>query len=206
MTYQLDQWRGKFGDEWSVKDDYIQWEIESGLELKTDIMLEFLGTLPKNLSILDVGCNSGFMIKLLHEIGFKKITGIDINMSAIDKASKSFPKDKFMHGEIQDIEDKKFDLVICSAILVHLHPDGLYSTMTKILKASNKYIFCKEMSTPQPTDIGEISSDKWTDMIWTRRWQRLWLRLFPDLKVIRQRLICPRVKNRLETEVFLLEK
>ncbi len=205
MTYQLDQWRGEFGDKWSVKDDYIQWEIESGIELKTDIIQEFLGDLPKTLSVLDIGCNVGFMIQLLHDVGFKKITGIDINMSAIAKAGFAFPHDTFIHGEIQDI-DKKFDLVIHSAILVHIPPSKLDEAMKKIYDSCNRYIFGKEMSTPTPTDIGEISSAHWANMLWTRRFMRKWMTMFPDLKLVKSRLICPRIKNRLETEVFLLEK
>lgn len=77
----------------------------------------------KDDKVLDVGCGSGDMLKLMKSNGYCHLTGLDPSQTSIDKLSES---DIFgIKGTIYDKPSKdmyeKFDLIILSGVLEHLY-------------------------------------------------------------------------------------
>ena len=77
----------------------------------------------KEFRIIDVGCGNGAMVAIpLAEHGFN-VFGIDFDPISIDKANelaKNIPA-KFAVGKASDFADTKYDFVICSEVLEHVH-------------------------------------------------------------------------------------
>lgn len=89
--------------------------------------------LPKGSVVLDVGCGNGVISRSLGDNGYN-VLGIDVSDKAIEKAislntspNVSF---KVLSAEQLVAEGKKYDAVICSEVLEHLHqPDVLLKTL-----------------------------------------------------------------------------
>lgn len=77
--------------------------------------------LPKNASILDVGCSSGTNLRMLKEMRFQSVTGLDIS----DMAKKYCEEKAFGSVVISDIQEtaykhSNFDLILLTDVLEHL--------------------------------------------------------------------------------------
>lgn len=76
---------------------------------------------PQGAKVLDVGCNSGEMMKLLIESKGCDCTGVDVSETALDLArAKGL---KVINGDAESLPfpDETFDVVILREVLVHLH-------------------------------------------------------------------------------------
>lgn len=96
-----------------------------------------LGTLQENLPkgsvVLDVGCGNGVISRSLGQQGYN-VLGIDVSDKAIEKAISlnTLPNVSFkvLSAEQLVAEGKKYDAVICSEVLEHLHhPEILLKTL-----------------------------------------------------------------------------
>lgn len=81
-------------------------------------------------TVLEVGCNVGRNLNLLHEHGFD-VTGIEISQAAVDLLRREHPRlaDSTIHvGPAERIlptfGDASFDVVFTMAVLQHIHPDS----------------------------------------------------------------------------------
>jgi len=83
----------------------------------------------KEISILDIGCGSGYVRKIFEDLGYKIFyTGVDVK--------KHFDFDKFggefVNSKIEDFNiDKKFDLIISICALEHIKNDVLAISKAK---------------------------------------------------------------------------
>jgi 2-polyprenyl-3-methyl-5-hydroxy-6-metoxy-1,4-benzoquinol methylase len=93
--------------------------------------------LPKGSVVLDVGCGNGVISRSLGELNYN-VLGIDVSEKAIEKANQlnSLPNVSFkvLSAEQLVAEGKKYDAVICSEVLEHLHnPETLLKTLYQSL-------------------------------------------------------------------------
>lgn len=87
--------------------------------------------LPMNAKILEIGCGVGSNLDLVHQRGFKGLTGVDINADALKLFSACFPtaaaSTTIHHGAIEDaiprFQDRLFDFVFSIGVLQHIHYD-----------------------------------------------------------------------------------
>ncbi len=139
MNKEIQMWEGEFGDK------YIQRNTELSNFEYTDgnrkaIVESFFADIPRDVTILEIGCNSGNTIQILHDMGFTNITGIDINKNAIEVISKKFPEYQFIHSTIELYQMRKtYDLVFTSGVLVHIR--DVMPIIAKIRCLSTKWIF-----------------------------------------------------------------
>lgn len=115
----------------------------------TELVLgEFLRLNDKNLSFFEVGCNAGRNLKYLHDHGFKKLGGVDINRVAVEQVLKdSFPK---LHAEAElkvgnaadvmaQMPSNAYDVVFSNAVLIHIPPRDL-RLFEHMARVSSKYV------------------------------------------------------------------
>jgi len=205
MNEQQTFWAGEFGSTFDNKSDRRIWEINTNTEFMP-LVGSFFSLIAEQASIIDYGCGDGVMIDILKYLGFKNITGVEINKDKIEYLKKRYKGEyTFIHSSIEDCEAKKFDVSIHSGLLIHINPTGLDSVMKKIYDNTNQYIFGVEVSTPHPEDLGDLT-EEWQGKLWSRRWVKKWQNLYPDLELVKHKLIHSRVENQAETEVFLLRK
>ncbi len=76
-------------------------------------------------SLLDIGCNVGELLNVAQKRGIKKLTGIDINKHAIEKALVHYSEDTSYHfshasADTLQFEDKSFDAITICEVIEHV--------------------------------------------------------------------------------------
>jgi ubiquinone/menaquinone biosynthesis C-methylase UbiE len=100
---------------------------------------DFAEMLSPGSKVLDLGCGSGINAELMQNTGHS-ITGFDLSESMLDLARKRCPKQTFIQGSVNSIEDslKKnnlnipFDALCLSFIIVHLNDDECNVLLNKL--------------------------------------------------------------------------
>ena len=94
----------------------------------------------KKISIIDVGCGNGDMLRTLADYGIKhhlnfKLTGIDANAFTINHAkelSSNYPNISYRCEDVfgNDFAALKYDIVLCTLTLHHFKDDAIMALMT----------------------------------------------------------------------------
>ena len=162
MNEQQESWHGVFGDRYTKRNPKLSDFHYTDGKTRLEITKDFLDKIPRDISILELGCNRGNATRILHDMGFTNLTGIDINANAIVQAEKEFPEYTFYHSSIEDYPPaKKFDLVYTSGVLIHIHPDNISRTINKMKTLARKWIFGFEYYSLEEESI-RYSSGCWS--------------------------------------------
>ncbi len=99
---------------------------------------QLLKYLPKNASVLDLGCGAGVPVDDLFLKAGHLVTGIDISSEQIKLAQKNCKGGEFIVGNIADLKtgDYKVDAVVSFYTLFHVERDK----HSKILKTIASYL------------------------------------------------------------------
>ena len=132
MNFQEQQWANEFGNEYiernflNTAQEQEYFETTFGISRQA-LNEKFLGDLPKDIKILEVGCNIGIQLQVLQEMGFTNLFGIDINRKSIEIAKKTRKNIDIIEGSALDIpfKDSFFDLVFTSGVLIHIAPENI---------------------------------------------------------------------------------
>ncbi len=77
--------------------------------------------IPDGSSVLDVGCNSGELLRILKEQKKCRVTGVDISDVALKLAKERGIHVKNASAEKLPFRDNRFDVVILREVLTHIH-------------------------------------------------------------------------------------
>lgn len=157
---------------------------------------------PRDAKILEVGCNVGNQLVMLKEQGWKNVTGVELNRSAVAAARARGLNVKqgnalgLRHGA------GMYDLVYTCWVLGHIAPKkNLERAMDEIYRVSRRWI-----SGCEPFDAIRKFSVVRAGYLWKGDFCGHYLRRFPGIRVVnRQVYQNPRVPKQ-ATEMFLLEK
>lgn len=96
----------------------------------------------KDSEILEVGCSGGPLQRLLDELGYKNVLGIDNDEQSIEVGRRrGITNIRVMDGTSMEYEDNSFDLLIASDVLEHIEDDGAaLKEWNRILKPGGKAI------------------------------------------------------------------
>jgi ubiquinone/menaquinone biosynthesis C-methylase UbiE len=98
----------------------------------------------KGKIVLCLGCGAGEECAHIKFLGAKKVIGIDISTSLINRAKENYPEIKF---EVMDMEKLKFPKdyfdVVYSSLVVHYVPDWqkTLSQVKHVLKKNGIFLF-----------------------------------------------------------------
>ncbi|MBG6111340.1 2-polyprenyl-3-methyl-5-hydroxy-6-metoxy-1,4-benzoquinol methylase [Flavobacterium sp. CG_23.5] len=124
-------------------------QLLGGNQLTLRGVQELIGTVAKStpITIVDVGCGNGDMLRTLADYGLKnnlnfQLIGIDANNFTVNHArhlSKNYPNISY---QCEDIFDKpfaelKYDIVLCTLTLHHFKKDEIIELLT-IFKTNSK--------------------------------------------------------------------
>jgi SAM-dependent methyltransferase len=108
-------------------------------------ILQLLKNAPKNISILDIGCASGILLRELIEVGFdaNNLYGIDISPKAIENCKANGIKNCSVMDAQHIVLNKKFDVIIASDCLEHIENDenALKNWHSLLLLGGSLYVF-----------------------------------------------------------------
>lgn len=132
----LNEWKGKFGDEYTKRNVYDHRLREKGFQV----------IIPKDVHyILEVGCNRGINLSTLDSLGYSSI-GVEPNYSALKEGVNPALKRRIVLGEAQNLPfaNNSFDLVFTCGVLIHIPPKQLSKVLDEIRRVSRKYILAIE--------------------------------------------------------------
>lgn len=106
-----------------VKDSYSQFakEFDQTRQTQWPEFEHFLSYVKKGAKVLDLGCGSGRLYKLLQQKEVDYL-GIDHNSHLLELAKKNSPEANFQLNDLMDLklEKKAFDNVFCIAAFHHI--------------------------------------------------------------------------------------
>jgi pseudaminic acid biosynthesis-associated methylase len=208
-TPQLNQWSGQFGREYTDRNTLSVDELNAlyhrnyGIT-RRELNLRFLADIPLTARILEVGCNIGNQLLLLQAMGFRNLSGVEIQEYAIKKARSRLPNVRLEQASAFDIPfpDNHFDLVFTSGVLIHISPQDLFKAMAEIHRCTNSYIWGLEYHAP---DIAKVDYRGHKDLLWKADYPQLYLHYCPDLESVKAERL-PYLENANEDCMFLLKK
>ncbi len=133
---------GSFGE---YRDPRSFVELRKGID---DVFIDYFSkNIPVGGSVLDLGCNSGRHLNSLHQIGYKKLSGVDVMKSALENFKTEFP-DTYCNTKLkvdffQRFLDKKkndsFDTIYTIGATIELvHPS--YDIVRSMCRVAKKNI------------------------------------------------------------------
>jgi pseudaminic acid biosynthesis-associated methylase len=145
----VDFWRGPQGQEYTSRNPRTPEATEAlyanyyGMT-RTEMNKEFVGGLPKDIRILEVGCNIGMQLVILNRMGFNHLYGIDVQL--LEKADCfAF---KLAPAQAIPFKDGYFDLVVTNGLLIHIPEVELGQVVGEICRVTKRYVWGFEYFSP----------------------------------------------------------
>jgi len=189
MTRQMEYWSGKFGIEYTDRNALSLDEVETLYKknygyTRTELNEMFLGSLSRNLRILEVGSNIGNQLVCLQKMGFNNLYGIELQSYAVELSKSRTKNINIIQGNVFDIpfKDNYFDLVFTSGLLIHISPSDLAHAMKEIHRCSREYIWGFEYYSETPT---QVTYRGHRNILWKDDFARKYLELFDDLELLK---------------------
>lgn len=177
-TKQLSYWVGEFGDQYVERNRDF-----SFFQKRRPFFASLLRTVPDVKSVLEVGCNIGVNLGLLHEINPSlELTGIEPNRKAVTLAKKSLPFVSFHNASLFDVKLKAtFDLVLTVNLLIHIANQDLMPAVSSIYTAASKYLLIIEYYSKIAETIPYRGLE---DALFKRPYDRVLFHLYPNLTMV----------------------
>jgi pseudaminic acid biosynthesis-associated methylase len=208
-TEQIRTWSGEFGREYTDRNDYSTELLDDLCRrnygvARSELNRRFLGSVPKDARILEVGCNMGTQLLLLQEMGFTNLHGIEIQSYALDRAKTRIPGAVLTQASAFSIPypDSSFDLVFTSGVLIHIAPVDLPVALGEIHRCTRNWIWGLEYYAPKTTEVAYRGH---TALLWKTDYARSYLDAFPGLRLIREDRL-PYLENDNIDAMFLLQR
>jgi pseudaminic acid biosynthesis-associated methylase len=191
VSEQTKHWMGEFGKEYTDRNLLSPDELESVYKkrygvTRTSLNHLFLDGIDPSISVLEVGSNVGDQLLLLQEMGFKELHGVELQDYAA-KLSRSRTRDiEVIRGTIFQIPctTAGFELVFTSGLLIHIKPSDIAAAIREIYRCSRKYIWGFEYFADR---YCEVTYRGHHDLLWKADFAGLYLNLFGDLELVKER-------------------
>ncbi|MBI3631447.1 MAG: methyltransferase domain-containing protein [Candidatus Staskawiczbacteria bacterium] len=209
-TLQEEFWQSEFGKSYTERNKYNTPQMVDVFYKKlygvsfSEMVKDFFENIKIN-NILEVGCNSGNQLISLQSLGYNNLYGIDIMPYAVEKAKEYTKNINIIQGSAFDIpfKDAYFDLAFTDGVLIHINPKDIHTAMKEIYRVSKKYIVGIEYFEKDYVGI-EYRGEK--DKLWKGNFSKMYLDLFPNLKLVKEKFY-PNLENPKNIDtMFLLEK
>jgi SAM-dependent methyltransferase len=129
----------------STSDGNSPAEIASKSTVIVDAMVAFWGPeISSSASILEVGSNAGPNLERLRQLGYTRLSGVEINDAAIEEMHARFPalaREADIHrGSLEEVLPRRatssVDVVFSMAVLHHIHPasNSIFAEMVRVAR------------------------------------------------------------------------
>jgi len=98
--------------------------------------------------------------------------------------------------------DKNFDLVFTSALLIHIAPQDLLTSMGEVHRCTKTWIWGLEYYAPEMTEVPYRGH---RNLLWKTDYARMYLEKFPDLELVREERLQYLADSNVDT-MFLLRR
>lgn len=183
-------WSGDFGKDYTNRNSRHYEDFDKAYKTwygvpRIKMNQTFLGSLPKDLRILEVGCNTGMQLACLKLMGFTSLYGIELQDYAVQKAKEYTEGINIIQGSAFDIpfKDRYFDLVFTSGVLIHIAPENLPGVFSEMHRCSKKYIWGFEYYTEKTTPINYRGNE---GFLWKANYGKLIREQFKDVVLMKE--------------------
>ncbi len=209
-TKQIEFWSGEFGKEYTNRNSRSAEEWDTFYKAtwgttKMEMNNEFIGSLPKDVKILEVGCNTGMQLNGLQRMGFENLYGIELQPYAAEEAKKYTENINIICGSGFDLpfKDQFFDLVCTNGVLIHIAPKNHLTIMEEMYRCSKRFIMGFEYFAPEVKSINYRGHENY---LWKADYAAIFHQYFPDLKLVKSKMY-PYLENPENVDcMYLLEK
>ena len=189
-TQQEDFWSGSFGREYTDRNlrplaEWNDFYRTTWGHTKPEMNAAFVGGLPRETRILEVGCNTGLQLLGLQSAGFTDLYGIELQAYAVERARETLPGVNLLQGSGFDLpfKDGFFDVVCTNGVLIHIAPADLPRIMAEMVRCSRRYIWGFEYYADAPTAIPYRGTE---GFLWKANYAQLFADQFPELRLVKQ--------------------
>jgi len=208
-TKQEQFWSGDFGKEYNERNTYSETEWDEfykktwGLT-KLEMNKQFIGSLSKDIRILEVGSNIGMQLRGLQKMGFTNLYGIELQQDAVERSKQQTKGINIIQGSGFDIPFKNgfFDMVFTAGVLIHIAPQNHESIMNEMVRCSKKYIWGFEYFSNEVTDINYRGNP---GFLWKADFAKIFMQHHPELKEVKREYYKYVADNNVDY-MYLLEK
>jgi len=179
---QLQLWRSEFGRQYTDRNDVAKPErIVSWARLLDGIVPE---------RAVEVGCNVGWNLTYLKELGVKELYAVEPQPYAVEKARARNPEFNVLCSTGFDLpfKDAFADLAFTSGVLIHVAPADVAKVMAEMYRVSRRYIVAIEYDWPTEEEIQYRGNG---DSLWKRPHGQIWQASYPALKLLRKLELSP---------------
>lgn len=144
---------------WRQRGPTYERNLRPGLQDEQEtVLLPLLAALDFR-TVLDVGCGYGRLAEKLAEIRPDMVyTGVDVSPDLLAAARARHPQGEYIESSIADFSPRrKWDLVLCVQVLMHIPPTDVGAVTEKLLRAARKYVVTCDWTKPQARRIGSSS-------------------------------------------------
>lgn len=208
-TDQMQTWSTDFGQDYTARNLRTTAEMDKLFRAnlgvgRFELNHEFLDDLDRDLSILEVGSNVGTQLMILQEMGFKNLTGVELQFGALELAQERSHGIGFGQATAFNLpfKDSSFDLVFTSGVLIHIHPDDVGIALSEIYRCARHYIWGYEYYSPSCESITYRGQ---ANLLWKADFAGLYRQKFANLETVKERRY-PYLNADAEDSMFLLRK
>ncbi|MFN0032636.1 MAG: pseudaminic acid biosynthesis-associated methylase [Flavobacteriales bacterium] len=209
-TPQVDFWKGLFGKEYTDRNtrtdqEWDQFYTDTYGHTKLAMNERALGHLAKDMKLLEVGCNVGLQLRGLQRQAYSHLYGVELQQYAVESAKAQTQAINIIQGSGFDLpwRDAWFDVVCTNGVLIHIAPADLPRFIAEMYRCSARYIWGFEYFAEELTEINYRGN---TGYLWKADYARLFMRQFPDLKLVSQTHYPHLADGRNVDCMYLLEK
>ncbi|OGX90637.1 pseudaminic acid biosynthesis-associated methylase [Hymenobacter coccineus] len=189
-TQQEEFWSGDFGRAYTDRNlrplaEWNEFYRATWGHTKPEMNAAFLGGLPENARILEVGCNTGLQLLGLQSAGFTNLHGIELQAYAVERAREMVPSAQLLQGSGFELpfEANSFDVVCTNGVLIHIAPADLPRIMAEMVRCSRRYIWGFEYYAEATTAIPYRGNE---GFLWKANYAQLFANQFPELRLVKQ--------------------
>jgi pseudaminic acid biosynthesis-associated methylase len=189
-TEQIRTWSGDFGREYTDRNTFTPAQLDELYQCnygitRSAINRRFLESIPRDVRILEVGCNVGNQLLMLQSMAFTNLYGIEIQDYALQRAQGRLPAAVLRQASALAIPyaDRFFDLVFTSGVLIHIASAELPLALGEIRRCAKHWIWGFEYYAPQMTEVAYRGHDA---LLWKTDYARLYAGQFPGLELVRE--------------------
>jgi len=208
-TPQISQWTGDFGRAYTDRNTLNATQLDTLYQTNYGITRRrvnetFLEHIPRDVRILEVGCNCGNQLLQLQEMGFTNLWGAEIQSYALESARARTCGIHLGQGSALDLpyEDGYFDLVFTSGVLIHISPVDLPVALDEIHRCAKTWIWGLEYYAPETTEVNYRGHD---DLLWKMDYVKCYLDRFSDLELVREQRL-PYLNSSNVDTMYLLKR
>lgn len=211
-TEQISVWTGEFGANYTERckfesaDDFNQLYIDRYGATRDDLTNDWLGFLPKNVKILEIGTNVGNQLAVFQRLGFQHLYGIEIQRYAIEQSRQQYSGLDIVQSSAFDIpfKDGFFDVVFTNNVLIHISPDNIKLAMEEIMRVSKSWIWGFEYFAQQFTEITYRGN---TNLLWKADYAAEFVKVSKGVLTVEREKLYPCLDEPgLEDKAYLLRK